>query len=829
MGDAQQTLHRHAGGLIANRNPYTAEEGTLLLGEDIISDRDGVIANRRGFDRYAAANGLAFGEFRGRILVLDGGTLRIDDGTGNLVSLGAFNAPTGSRMRFIEVQKSLLFTSSQGVMKLDSPTGTVRRAGMPPGLNVVANLTAGTWFPPNTAVAYRTMWVRVDANDQTISGEPSWRVIVPNDQATPQAVILSIIMPEGIIEGDYVEIYRTDLSADAITNPGDEEFLVARVAVTAADIAALGVIFHDTYDPIFLGAPLSTNSSQDGISQAHGRPPYATDLALYRGFLHYMGDLKREPELEFRLLDIAGITLGTDTITLSRSGVSRTYTFSSTQDPLSQKIKVETGFSLSLNLRRTAENICLTINLDPNNAFYAFYASEEDDPPGKIRIRDRSVNVGSFTLLASAGVQTKFSPSIPATGLVAQAMSFPNRVVTSRYQEYEHVPRSEQNRNDLGTTAAIVRGLALTTSIIFLKRDSVWRRTGDALSDFFDFPLDAEMHMVAPDAAAVLDNQVYCATVAGLVRISDSGVGLISWPIDQRLKRIFSFQNYDTISFAVANPAGFEYIFFAQEDGVDTFAKVGWRWNYLLSKWVGRIRKQVKAGYVLGDKIYLAHAVDGYVLKERKSWNTSLADYQDESIPVTVVSVLSSSSALVNYTYRISLKPGFVLAQPARFMSSRIATVTLVAGTNYQVTFDDMLPALQPGAATVTLPIFSEIHWRPETAGNPSVFKHWIKNSLSFEDEGARNFELGWYTDIDSTIAWEPRTLDDPIQGWGLGGWGLNPWGDSDEQRAPMLVSDIPVPYERSHSLIQCLRHQSAKERYSILDLSFTFEATGEE
>ncbi len=823
----QQVLHRQAAGLIANRNPLFAEEGSLTLAENVVIDREGVMSPRRGFSRYATADAKAIGEFRGRLVVLDGTTLKMDDGTGVLTSLGTFSAPAGARMKFAEVDKSLYFTSSQGIQKLDVPPesgGIVRRAGMPPGLDTQTTLVAGTWFTNNKQVAYRVLWVRVDLNGRVVSSSPSWRVIVTNTSGVAKAITLTSTIPPDVIAGDFYEVYRTELSADQNTSPGDETFRLARISVSATDITNRYVTFSDTYDPIYLGQPLSTNASEDGILQAHDRPPYAQDLALWKGYLHFMGDLRREPRLELQFLDISGITDEVDTITISRSDTTLIYKFSAAEDIPTRKFKRETGLTLSQNIRSTMESFLKVLNRDPgNSSFLGFYTSEEDDPPGMVLIRDRSMNVDPFTVTTTVGA--KFSPSVPSVGLKAEPFKFSNRVAWARFQEPDHAP--EQNRTDIGSTAAILRGLALTTSFIIIKEDGVWRRTGYVEAEFTDLPLDPSLRMVCPDSAVVLDNQVYCASLQGLVRVADAGAAIISWPIDIALKRIFSFSNYKTISFAVEYQSDFKYIFFTQEFGSDTYSRIGWVWNHLTNRWT-IWRKDAACGRVLSslDNLFMGHAADGQILKERKSWNTSLEDFRDESIPITITQ--TSPNIEFTYIYSEPLAAGFRLEQPTTFSDSAILTVTALGGDSYRVTVEDAIPGLVIGAAFVALPIKSEVRWKPEVAGNPSALKHWLTTQYQFEDEGARHFSYGFASDLKGEIGWYTRILDEATSGWGFGEWGDFSWGDHDLQKAPVLRAMVPTDYERGRMLVATLKHSWAKERWSLLDLAFTFEITGE-
>lgn len=760
---AQQVLHRTANGLIANRNPLFAEEGSLVVAENVVCDREGVLSNRRGYSRYSLVDADALGEYQGKLVILSGSTLYIDNGTGTLIALsGSYTPLPGGRMRFCEAGNSLYFTTTKGVMKLDSLTGTVRKAGMPAGLDTqLAKNGVGTWFTSNTAVGYRVLWVRVDASGKEISGEPSWRVTISNSGSADGVTVVSTI-PSEVIAGDYCEIYRTELSASSSTDPGDELFLITRIAVTSYDITNRYITYQDNLDPYFLGQPLYTNASEDGNLQAHSVPPLCHDVCLYRGYMNYAGETSKEHRVYLQLQATAGITAETDSITILIGTTPLTYTFSASESIPNHKFKLFTGGILSQDIRNTMESLCTVVNRDTSNTLVnCFYSSTIDDPSGKITIKAKDVGSDPIYITATAGCALKFSPTIPTSGtsLKSENLYFKNRMYFSRFEAYDHVPEGT-NWDDFGSSNNdIVRIHALTTSLIVMKEDGVWRRTGDDDVNFYDLPLDPSVSLVCRDAPCVLDNNVYCVALEGICKISDSGVSIISWPIDLALKRIFSFNNWKAISFATEYHSDFKYIFFTPENNSDTYCKIAWVWNHLTSKWT-MWRKSVKCGYVssVTDRLYLGHAVDGYLLEERKSWNTSLDDYKDESIPVTITSI-SSKTIELTYNYSVPLTEGFALENPSVGQSSSITSVLSLGGTAYRVTITDELPALKTGAAFVSLPITSIVYWKPETCGNPAVSKHWITTQHYFEDMGATHFDVGFYTDIINTVKWYNKTL----------------------------------------------------------------------
>lgn len=110
---------------------------------------------------------------------------------------GTFSAadPEEQRLKFAQLTKSLYWNSSTGLYGLTGVSGTARLAGPAQpadfntsgiGLNLASN-AAGTWMPVNSAVGYRAVIGRKDANGVVKYGAPGGRRVVvnPRDLVVP--------------------------------------------------------------------------------------------------------------------------------------------------------------------------------------------------------------------------------------------------------------------------------------------------------------------------------------------------------------------------------------------------------------------------------------------------------------------------------------------------------------------------------------------------------------------------------------------------------------------------------------------------------------------
>ena len=187
MSPVQQVLHRTAAGLVSQYNPVNqAPEGAQLEAENCVIDREGVISLRRGFDRYGTAftNPIAMGEFKDKLVVLDGTTMKYNNtGTSFASWSGSFSAPdANNRVRFSEIRGNIYFTTSTGIKKNDELANNPVAAGIQQGLDIQATLdgTGAGWLNAGNQVGYRILWTREDASMYFLQGAPSFREVVTN-------------------------------------------------------------------------------------------------------------------------------------------------------------------------------------------------------------------------------------------------------------------------------------------------------------------------------------------------------------------------------------------------------------------------------------------------------------------------------------------------------------------------------------------------------------------------------------------------------------------------------------------------------------------------
>lgn len=903
-----QIIDRQSVGLMLHPNPYALPEGALLEADNVVIDRPNVVSKVRGFNRYgdALANpASAIGEFNDTLLVLDGSTLKYDsDGAGTWSSLsGTYAAPDSSnRMRFQVARKSLYFTTSGGVYRLDEldTPGTPARSGIQQGLDIAATFT-GTglgWMTPDTQVAYKIVYLRKDANNRELIGAPSFREVVTNsytavtwtfasatvtvthtahgystgdtiqqanlsdaaaaingtitvsdantytytptgspatsgtaDHARTEDVSLVSTVPDEMVAGDFYEIYRTQMSADDTTDPGAVYLKVNRVELASADITAGTVTFTDDFAEAFLGVQLYTNPTFGSIDRTNYRPPFALDIAQYRGYFFY-ANTRQPHRLQLQLLEASTLS-NDDTITIG----ARTYTAKATEDTGAQEFLLETSLTTEAqNVEATIKSLVRVANRDSGNSvFYLYYISGADDPPGQFLIERRNLTDTSLAVTVStSGVGDNFSPVLPTSGstVSTEAEALVNGLYRSRFEQPDAVPLL--SFDTVGSTRdPILRLVELRDSLMIFTDRGIYRLSGEDEFSFDISRLETDIQLLAPESTAVLNDQVYCYTNQGIATVNENGAKIESfYGIEKELNKLQNFSNFKTLSWGIAYEEDRKYMFFAQAESGDTTATVAWMFNAFTRTWTRRLKTAV-VGIVPSAqrKLYLGHSVDSYILQERKSFGTSSSDFVDEDIDVTITAVGTTTDSDGNTVSQVTLTNSYstetfavewLLNQGSYF--SRILAITDNGSNSYTVDLET-LESYATGAATVSVPIASRVRWKPEVADNPGLKKQFTYITLSLEEDLARELNIGFLSDVYNTETFVDPVLIQPSLGWGSIKWGTAPWGSNGVEKATPVRIPVPQSYQRCQGLSVLFEHNRARSTFGIANLAYTVRA----
>jgi hypothetical protein len=817
-----QSLILKAAGLYTHPNNISdVPDGALVVADNVTIDREGLIAPRRGFDRLTY--GFSDAAYRANKLHVyqdtllshySSATLAYYNGSGWTNYSGSFSPVDASnKVRFAEANQNLYFTTSTGVKKLDVYSGTPKSAGAIPALSLEGTTTGASGFLANGyKVAYRLLWYYKDTNNNYIYGAPSERAIVENAAGGDRDVQLTVTVPSGIDTTWYYQIYRSAQYPTSGADPNDELGLVYEAAYVSGTTFT---VTDSTVDDL-RGASIYTASSQEGIANANTQPPLAKDIAAFKGSMFY-ANTKSKHRMYITLLAVGGSSgiAADDTITIAGT----VYTAKASVTVASGYFKVTTGSSAEVNIALTAQSLVKVINqYTSNTSVYAYYISGPDDLPGKIMIEERTV--GGSTFYAVSSRSTCWTPKLPTSGttIVSSNDTYEHGLFFSKYQQPESVPLT--NYFLIGSAdKAIIRIIPLRDSLFVLKEDGVFRVMGEAGSFRVD-PFDSTARIRGAETAATLNNQIYCLTDQGVVAITDTGVSVISRPIEKTLLEVFALglDNVKLYSFGVGYETDRKYILSTITVAADTYTTQQFVFNTFTNSWT-RWTMDVTCGTVnpYDDKLYFGDGSSKYILKEFKSYG--FADHVDYGFTATATAYSSATRAL-SMSDLDQVAAGDIVYQSASIFS----IISAVDATNGYVTLLVDVP-FTAGTVTVYKAIDCVVQWAPITGGNPGILKHFREATLLFNADFVMDADIEFASELSGSS--DSVTLTSTAVGvWGLFPWGEAVWGGARRQRP--IRTYVPKLKQRCSQLNVVFRHAVGYSKFELGGLSVVFEPMSE-
>lgn len=546
----------------------------------------------------------------------------------------------------------------------------------------ISNTGVSLHSATNAVLGYRVLWGIKDVNKNLILGTPSQRVVVYNTDISgnSELVALSITIPKEVTTNHFYQVYRTAVFDDPVTlnihqDPGDEMQLVYEANPLSADLTAGFVNFTDIEPELSResGANLYTNqNSGEGILQANDRPYLAKDMTSFKGYTFYANTTSLQT-LSLTLLGVVEMVSNTSTLTITDGITPTVYTFRSAadggEDITTRHIlfsPVPPGtLSPSQQIEQTSRSLVRVINRQSSEIVQAEYLSSPTGSPGLLSFVARKLNQAPFYLTVNDAVTTgvEFDPALPVSGNKVTSTSEvqPNRVYFSKFQQPEAVPIL--NYLDIGPQdKAILRILALRDNLFVLKEDGVYRLSG-LTSPFSVYPFDFSVVIKAPDSAVILNNLIYLYSSQGIGTISDTGIAVISRPIEDDIVKLLipNYTNFASATFGVAYETDRSYYLFTVTNTTDAYATQCFRYNTFTNTWT-KLDLSKRCGVVntSDDKLYLGPTDVCYLEQERKSF--SRTDFSDREISFDL-----GSSAIQGTTINVpsvrGISAGDVLTQ----------------------------------------------------------------------------------------------------------------------------------------------------------------------
>ncbi len=334
------------------------------------------------------------------------------------------------------------------------------------------------------------------------------------------------------------------------------------------------------------------------------------------------------------------------------------------EDVSAQEILLGGSLSPSQNIDETARSIVRVVNGNPDGTVNAFYQSGPTDLPGLILFQARSLVQGPFAITAnSTATGAEFSPALPTTGSTVSSTNLVelNAIYYSKFQQPEAVPIV--NKFLVGPKdRAILRILPLRTGLMIIKEDGIYRLTG-VNGQFQIDPFDNSAICLAADSAQILNNQIYMFSTQGVVTLTDTGVSVISRPIEDQLNRITtpSF-DFKPNTFGVSYESDRAYLMWTVTNTDDDQPTQCFRYNTFTNAWT-RWPIVKTCGLVLfsSQVLYLGPGDENFIEIERKNINRT--DYADRVYPLQLASNSVVNEDTIALSSVANVQVGDVLVQ----------------------------------------------------------------------------------------------------------------------------------------------------------------------
>lgn len=337
------------------------------------------------------------------------------------------------------------------------------------------------------------------------------------------------------------------------------------------------------------------------------------------------------------------------------------------EDFVNKKILISALSTVAQKVDDTARSIVRVINRNSAEIVYAYYLSGPTDVPGQILFQEKTLGAATFYFnVDSTATGGEFDPTLPISGnsVISDNEAFANRIYYSKLQQPDAVPIL--NTIDVGARdKKILRILALRDNLFVLKEEGIFRISG-LIAPFTLSLFDSSTLLKAPDSAVVLNNLIYCYSSQGVATISDTGVSVVSRPIEDKLIKLTTanFTNFSTATFGVSYESDRSYYLYTVSVTTDVYATQVYKYNTFTNTWTegSGVMGEKRAGVVNSsdDRLYLAPTDTNFIERERKNFDRT--DFANREIP-SLIAASSVNGTQVILPNVIGILSGDVLIQ----------------------------------------------------------------------------------------------------------------------------------------------------------------------
>jgi hypothetical protein len=461
----------------------------------------------------------------------------------------------------------------------------------------------------------------------------------------------------------------------------------------------------------YLGAALYTNPSQGrGIADASIEIANARHLEQYQGAM-FFSDITYPSRADIYLLAVGGtygLALG-DTITIN----GHVFTAAATTDHTAGNFYLATLGTPAENIRDTMQALCLVVSLTGPDFTMRAEAGPADIP---------GFAVLEFSDLSDDLVVTVSRSSAWSIQNLKERERIKNELRWSLNQQPDMTPVVDYARIGDQDSAVLCKKATRSAMFVF-KEDGLYIVRGTT-SPWVSELLDPSVILTAIETAVVLDNQIYCLTTRGVMRVSETGVTLLSRPIESALENLDP-DDVAEHAFAVGYEEDHCYMLWIPRSAQPSQAEECYVYDVYTDAWTYRDDEAAHA-VVHNRKLYQAR--DTEIREERKLFATpGDQDYElaeDEyAITISVGGTLVTSITLADATE--------VIVGDAVVQGASVAIVTAKVGNVLTL---DRAQTWTAAAATSYRCFECAVQWSPKVGTEPSTQNRFKEFSLLFRN-----------------------------------------------------------------------------------------------
>lgn len=394
-----------------------------------------------------------------------------------------------------------------------------------------------------------------------------------------------------------------------------------------------------------------------------------------------------------------------------------------------------------------------------------------------------------------------------------------NRIFVSKKKQPEAVPLL--NFIDVGSAdEPILKVIALRDSTFVFKRDGVFRISGDNPSNMTVDLLDNTVTVRVPESVVTFNNQVFAFSDQGIIAVSDSGVAVMSRPIENTLIELSSdsYVGFDKASFGVSYESDRQYIFYTISDKKDNFATQAFVYNAFTDTWTNwKMSRSCGIVNSADNKLYMANPVNKRVYQERKNYNNF--DYADESFTRNAVELIDNKTFQIDDMTEIvegmSLKQGGNYGKIV-LVENDIVTIENKANNKWET-----------GEVEVSKPILTEVEFQPNFTDNMGMLKHFREMTFVFSEYVRFQKAEAYFVSNFVTGEQYADIIPMRIDGWGTFPWGSVQWGGRELGHQVVRVL-IPNQSSRAIWLNIGLRLEESYTNFSLAGMTITYNQMSE-